>query len=300
MTPSWIYVLHFNDPLHHAAHYVGCTSNLPQRLHAHAMGAGSRLTRVLLERGITWQLGGIFMCNRTQMRRIERDTKNQHNAHRFCELCSDSRCIIPKGCTIFDRQLIPWRTQADAAAWSRANFSMSHVLRFASTEDAADTAIMASFRELMRYNGDEIGFIPVGGDAGLTRLFNCGKVIMLMINNRVEGYIAYSNTPDLRRIRIHQVVVSEQYRLFGYGSKLVENVQAQLPNAMLSCNVKASLTANTFWKNIGFELIHARPHKSSGNIINYYLRHPRDCVLALTLDDISDLTSEDNSDAIVS
>ena len=40
--PGTIYLIHFDTPYRHARHYMGFTTNLPQRIKRHKAGRGSR------------------------------------------------------------------------------------------------------------------------------------------------------------------------------------------------------------------------------------------------------------------
>jgi len=79
-----VYLIHFNEKLAHAQHYMGWTTNLSERLHAHETGNGARLMEVISERGITWQLTRTWAGGRD----LERKLKAQHNGPRFCPICS--------------------------------------------------------------------------------------------------------------------------------------------------------------------------------------------------------------------
>jgi predicted GIY-YIG superfamily endonuclease len=85
-----IYILHFDEPICHARHYVGVTSDegLIERLKRHATGRGARLTQVCLERGVNWKLGGLIRT--TGHPRIDEDRIKQIKHHkRYCEYCSN-------------------------------------------------------------------------------------------------------------------------------------------------------------------------------------------------------------------
>jgi predicted GIY-YIG superfamily endonuclease len=79
-----VYLIHFNEKLAHAQHYMGWTTNLQERLHAHETGNGSRLMEVVNDAGITWQLARTWAGGRD----LERKLKAQKNGPRFCPICS--------------------------------------------------------------------------------------------------------------------------------------------------------------------------------------------------------------------
>lgn len=81
-----VYLLHFDNPISHARHYLGFAEELMPRLHAHRFGHGARLTQVACERGVSFQLVRAWKGSR----RDERKLKNQKNAPRFCPYCNDA------------------------------------------------------------------------------------------------------------------------------------------------------------------------------------------------------------------
>ena len=84
MSGNIVYTLHLWPPLGHAAHYTGTTPErrLAQRLTDHALGRGSRLTQVQIERGGFWVLAQTQPGGRATERRLK-----QHGATRRCEVC---------------------------------------------------------------------------------------------------------------------------------------------------------------------------------------------------------------------
>jgi predicted GIY-YIG superfamily endonuclease len=91
-----VYLLHFDRPYHHAAHYTGWTTNLLHRLEIHETGHGARLLAVIVQAGIGWQLARTWPGTRT----TERALKRQGGASRRCPLCGVSpRVLTPIGGT---------------------------------------------------------------------------------------------------------------------------------------------------------------------------------------------------------
>lgn len=84
-----IYLLHLDRPYRHARHYCGWTTNLPERLAAHASGRGARLLEVVAAEGIGWQLSRIWVGDRHR----ERAIKNQGGLSRSCPMCG----VTPRG-----------------------------------------------------------------------------------------------------------------------------------------------------------------------------------------------------------
>lgn len=81
-----IHLLHFDQPLHHAKHYLGYTESeemLPKRLDDHRHGRGARLLAVLRQRGIGWTLAATFPGDRN----TERAMKNRKKTSFYCPIC---------------------------------------------------------------------------------------------------------------------------------------------------------------------------------------------------------------------
>lgn len=94
---SFLYLLHFDQRLHHAGHYLGSSEHLIARLARHDDGTGARLTQVLVEKGITWHVSGLWVPHQAcplHIREIERISKRRHNGASYCPECS-SRSVTP-------------------------------------------------------------------------------------------------------------------------------------------------------------------------------------------------------------
>jgi predicted GIY-YIG superfamily endonuclease len=78
-----IYLLHFDRPYQHAAHYTGWTQHLTARLDQHAAGRGARLLAVITDAGIGFTLARTWPGPRSR----ERALKRQGGAARRCPLC---------------------------------------------------------------------------------------------------------------------------------------------------------------------------------------------------------------------
>ncbi len=78
------YLLHFDAPYKHAAHYRGWASDLPARLEAHRAGNGANLISVIQAAGIGWTLARVW---EGVDRNYERALKRQGGAARMCPLC---------------------------------------------------------------------------------------------------------------------------------------------------------------------------------------------------------------------
>jgi hypothetical protein len=81
------YLLHFHRRLgtekHSIQHYLGFTTDLETRLAQHRNGQGARITAVLKERGIGFDVAAVWPGNR----QIENALK-LHSATRICPLCT--------------------------------------------------------------------------------------------------------------------------------------------------------------------------------------------------------------------
>ncbi len=81
-----MYLIHFEEPLCHARHYIGYTRlSVEQRVERHHSGDGARLLRVLDQKGIQCRVVRVW---EDADQEFERKLKNQKNAKRFCPVCS--------------------------------------------------------------------------------------------------------------------------------------------------------------------------------------------------------------------
>lgn len=81
-----IYIIHFDQPFHHARHYVGyCQEGgLTTRIDQHRSGTGSVLLRHLNEVGITWRVVNLIHGGDRVM---ERTIKRTNHVNRWCPFC---------------------------------------------------------------------------------------------------------------------------------------------------------------------------------------------------------------------
>ncbi len=84
-----VYLLHFDEPLHHARHYLGTTKNLPFRLQQHRRGEGSPLVKAVLDAGICVHLANTWEGGHA----LERQLKNRHNSPKICPICQAEKRI---------------------------------------------------------------------------------------------------------------------------------------------------------------------------------------------------------------
>ena len=92
MQESVVYLIHFDQPYHHARHYLGTTHDLEQRLRQHALGCaygGARLMEVVTQAGISWRLA----CTWEGGRELERQLKTWKSGVRLCPICQAERMV---------------------------------------------------------------------------------------------------------------------------------------------------------------------------------------------------------------
>lgn len=84
---GYVYLLHFSAPIspaHTCQHYVGFTTDLPQRIQLHRIGKAARLTEVAHSRGISFVVARVWRGDRY----LERAIKNAKHTPRLCPVCS--------------------------------------------------------------------------------------------------------------------------------------------------------------------------------------------------------------------
>lgn len=79
-----VYLLHFDRPYRHAAHYIGWTQDLEARLREHQCGTGARLVEVAVNAGISFELARTWPGDRFLERRI----KNLKSGRSVCPICA--------------------------------------------------------------------------------------------------------------------------------------------------------------------------------------------------------------------
>lgn len=81
-----VYLIHFNEKLKHAQHYVGFTKvTLEERIKEHRNGSGARLMSVIKSLGIEWSVVKTWPdADRT----FERALKNTNNTKHYCPICN--------------------------------------------------------------------------------------------------------------------------------------------------------------------------------------------------------------------
>jgi len=80
-----VYLIHFDQKLHHARHYIGYTRlSIEARISRHHSGDGAKLLRALDQRGIGWRVARVW---ENQSQEFERKLKNRKNAKKLCPVC---------------------------------------------------------------------------------------------------------------------------------------------------------------------------------------------------------------------
>lgn len=82
-----VYLLHFSTPFRHAAHYLGWTVNLLERIGKHRAGTGARLVAVVREYGIEVEVAAVWPGDRSK----ERALKRWHGGTKLCPICKAKR-----------------------------------------------------------------------------------------------------------------------------------------------------------------------------------------------------------------
>lgn len=82
-----VYLLHFDQPLAHARHYIGYADDVDRRVEEHRSGRGARLTTVIREAGIGFVLARVW---KQGDRTFERLLKRRKNAPRLCPVCREA------------------------------------------------------------------------------------------------------------------------------------------------------------------------------------------------------------------
>ena len=81
-----VYLIHFDQPLSHAQHYLGYARSVSARLAEHRAGDGARIMQVVREQGITWRLARTWpQGDRT----LERRLKRWHKSRQLCPICRE-------------------------------------------------------------------------------------------------------------------------------------------------------------------------------------------------------------------
>ena len=83
-----VYLIHLDEPIGHARHYIGYADDVDKRLVRHRRGNGGRLLKVAARRGIKFHVARIWPDGD---RALERRLKRLKNGPRLCPICREGR-----------------------------------------------------------------------------------------------------------------------------------------------------------------------------------------------------------------
>jgi predicted GIY-YIG superfamily endonuclease len=83
------YLIHFDQPLRHARHYLGAAEDIPSRLADHWAGNGAKIMAAVDRAGITWKLARTWPTRSFRAAiGVEIALKNRRDSPRLCPICS--------------------------------------------------------------------------------------------------------------------------------------------------------------------------------------------------------------------
>lgn len=266
---AFIYLLHFDTPLSHAEHYVGCTEHLHERLMIHASGRGANLTKVLAANGAPWRLAALGLCSHSAMKRVERTLKDSRNVPRYCPICNPENTPKMPGTQPYALNLLQFAaTSKDLAP---AGFAATDVtLRMTSDREPPTTMLM--IQDLMKKDKDALGFVPAGGREGTIVLHDTGRIAIVSINGQDAGYLTHTLAQDRSRLNFHQCCIRDDARLAQLGRAMVDFTSHAYPQADVWAPVRVDIPAIFFWSAIGFRVQRSHIHKTSGKQIQHFHR----------------------------
>lgn len=92
-TEGTIYLIHFDEKLCHAQHYIGFTTNLDKRLELHRKSRGAKIIAAINQLGLPWRLARTW---EKRPKAFERELKNCKNAKQLCPICSGEAALNRK------------------------------------------------------------------------------------------------------------------------------------------------------------------------------------------------------------
>jgi len=82
---KFLYLIHFEQRVAHAGHYLGCTDDLKNRLHEHGNTyRGAALMQECRRRGIAWTLAAVWRHGHDK----EHKTKQVGGLSKYCPICN--------------------------------------------------------------------------------------------------------------------------------------------------------------------------------------------------------------------
>lgn len=88
-----VYLIHLDEPMAHAQHYIGWSQWLRQRIEHHRKGTGANFLKHVVKAGINFK---VVRKWKGKDRNFERQLKNQKNARRLCPVCLKQKCQMEK------------------------------------------------------------------------------------------------------------------------------------------------------------------------------------------------------------
>lgn len=82
-----VYLIHFEEKLAHAQHYIGFSNDVEARHARHSRCDGARILRACKMAGIGFEVVRTWVGDRNMERRL----KNQRNAKRMCPVCQKEK-----------------------------------------------------------------------------------------------------------------------------------------------------------------------------------------------------------------
>jgi hypothetical protein len=80
-----VYLIHFEERLHHAGHYLGYSKMLTVRIWLHKINQGAKLIQAVNRAGIPWRVVRTWTVDDQGLERL---LKNQKNSPRYCPICN--------------------------------------------------------------------------------------------------------------------------------------------------------------------------------------------------------------------
>ena len=85
--PGSVYLIHLDEPVGHARHYIGFSLDHAVRLEEHRASRGGRLLKAANARGISYDVVRVWT---PADRRFERRAKNYASARTLCPVCNEN------------------------------------------------------------------------------------------------------------------------------------------------------------------------------------------------------------------
>ncbi len=83
-----VYLIHLDEPIAHASHYIGWSRFFKQRILHHRRGTGAKFLAEAVRRGIAFD---VVRTWKNSDGNFERKLKNRKKARMFCPVCINKR-----------------------------------------------------------------------------------------------------------------------------------------------------------------------------------------------------------------